>query len=1174
MNIFKKMNLNIFTLSFKENNNKDFSNSYFETSIALLRISFVLGMLYYAFFAYMDVKIFPEIKLKLFMIRFLYVCPTILIVLLLSFTKNFRKWWQIGASIAIIVSGVGVIYMTIIVSPIGKVDYFPGLLLVLFYAYILIKLRFVWASFSGWFIVVSYIFANTYLYELSSDILFANIFFLATTNLIGMFGSYYLEYYTKKDYYLGKLLKEEQNKVISINQNLEILVDERTIDLENEILEHKKTTEIQRKSLRDIEILNNIAIQFVNFPSDKNIYQFTVDNLHHLLNLDAYIIINSIDSVRKTVTTQAAAGFGDKLDKLSKLLGFNPINKTIDASQILEANLCDKLVLFEGGLFELLLSSVPIDVCKTIEKLFSVKKIYVITLKNGNKYFGNVIIFLKNKNDKIENYKMVETLAQQASIMIQNIEITKKLKVSEQRFKKLSNLTFEGILIHKNGIVVDANESLLKLLGYKLEELVGQDIVAKCAPKEYHKLIRKMILKDTCPPYEIKLINKKGESIPIEVEPRVIYDDGEPFRVAAIRDITKRKLVEMKLIESEAKFRILTETSPLAIMLYQDKKWIYANPAAEELCGYPIAELRNMNFWEFVAPEYQDFIKSIGIKRLNGYNEKTDFEFKIISKTGIEKWVWLNGNIVILKGKNTGLLTITDITSRKRDENSLKKSEKKHRTIIETTSEGFIFTDSDNVIIDTNNSLCNLLGYSKKEILGKSPFDFVDEEGKKILLAQSQKKLNSLHNVFEISLINKNNKKIPVIFNATTIIDDEKKTTGSFAFVTDISERKDTEKQLQKIENLESIGTLAGGIAHDFNNILTGIYGNVSLVQLQLSKDHAANRYLEGIQKSMERAIKLTNQLLTFSKGGAPIKENVQLEKLIIDVVTFDLSGSNVKPIFNIDEDLWHTQADKGQIQQVFSNLAINANQATKNGGKLHISMSNTIIADNEIQDLESGNYIKIIFRDEGSGISKENLDKIFNPYFTTKKTGNGLGLATTYSIIQKHKGHIDIKSEVNIGTTFTILLPAISDVEIIQDSKQTSIEPLLSEKQKGKILVMDDEEMICEIASEMIEMLGFSCATVMDGSEVINAYKESIVAQDPFDIVILDLTIPGGMGGKEAVKHILNMDPKAKVIVSSGYSDNSTMSDHHKSGFVDLINKPYTLPELRQVINKVLQTK
>ncbi|MCD4721160.1 MAG: cache domain-containing protein [Desulfobacula sp.] len=394
--------------------------------------------------------------------------------------------------------------------------------------------------------------------------------------------------------------------------------------------------------------------------------------------------------------------------------------------------------------------------------------------------------------------------------------------------------------------------------------------------------------------------------------------------------------------------------------------------------------------------------------------------------------------------------------------------------------------------------------------------------------------------------------------------------TGIVEFVRDITKQKKTEEELQKMEKLKSVGTLAGGIAHDFNNILMGLFGNISLAKEDLNQEHPAFKALEGAESSMNRATRLTRQLLTFARGGEPVKKNVTLGTLVEEVVRFDLSGSNVKPVFEQVADLWLADVDKGQIQQVFSNLTINANQAMPDGGNLYIILKNEELFDKTLAGLNPGKYIKVIVRDEGAGIEQKYLERIFDPYFTTKQTGSGLGLATVYSIVNKHGGRISVDSKLGQGSIFTLYLPASEARQLPQTGPVAAKSSSLL--QSARVLIMDDEKMICDVASKMLEKSGYEVKAVEDGRQAIVMYQQALASKRPFDVVIMDLTIPGGMGGEEAIREILAFDPEVKAIVSSGYADDRIMANYAEYGFKDIVSKPYSICQLREVLNRVLK--
>jgi len=320
----------------------------------------------------------------------------------------------------------------------------------------------------------------------------------------------------------------------------------------------------------------------------------------------------------------------------------------------------------------------------------------------------------------------------------------------------------------------------------------------------------------------------------------------------------------------------------------------------------------------------------------------------------------------------------------------------------------------------------------------------------------------------------------------------------------------------------------------------------------------------------MNRATRLTKQLFTFAKGGAPVKENISLDSLIADVVSFDLSGSNIKSVFKSSDDLWPADVDKGQIEQVFSNLTVNARHAMPDGGHLYITLENADIRENSVPGLIQNKYIRIIVSDDGNGIDQKHIDRVFEPYFTTKPAGSGLGLATVYSIIRQHGGSILVDSQLGKGTTITLYLPA-SESRLQPETKHPETEGTTMEP-TARILVMDDEEMIRNVAAQMLETIGYSVETANGGGQAIELYKQSMELGNPFEFVIMDLTIPGGIGGKEAVKDILKIDPEAKVIVSSGYANDPVMANYSEYGFSGIAAKPYTKKNLMKVLNQVLE--
>jgi PAS domain S-box-containing protein len=385
----------------------------------------------------------------------------------------------------------------------------------------------------------------------------------------------------------------------------------------------------------------------------------------------------------------------------------------------------------------------------------------------------------------------------------------------------------------------------------------------------------------------------------------------------------------------------------------------------------------------------------------------------------------------------------------------------------------------------------------------------------------------------------------------------------------DISERRVMEREMIKNQKLESVGLLAGGIAHDFNNLLSAIAGYVSLAQSCNPSSEEVGEHLLKAEKATFRAKDLTHQLLTFSKGGTPVRKATALRELIQDAAGWALRGSNVQSDIAVPPDLRRVDADEGQISQVMSNLLINASQAMTNGGTVRISARNVTLKDFECPPLEAGEYVTISIHDHGVGIPGEHLTKIFDPYFTTKRQGSGLGLATSYAIIKKHRGNITVESRLGMGTTFHIFLPVSRGNEEEESPPQAMHHP-----GEGRILVMDDDASLREVASSMLRNLGYATVTEKDGGDAVASYEAALRVGEPFDAVILDLTVPGGMGGREAVTKLRQIDPEAKVIVSSGYSNDDIMANYKEYGFSGVVPKPYNLVQLGDAVGKLLSRK
>jgi signal transduction histidine kinase/CheY-like chemotaxis protein len=379
----------------------------------------------------------------------------------------------------------------------------------------------------------------------------------------------------------------------------------------------------------------------------------------------------------------------------------------------------------------------------------------------------------------------------------------------------------------------------------------------------------------------------------------------------------------------------------------------------------------------------------------------------------------------------------------------------------------------------------------------------------------------------------------------------------------EIIHREQAEEELLRARKLESLGVLAGGIAHDFNNFLTVVQGNIEVAKVHLKAGEAAREFLDQAASACQRAKFLSSQLLTFAKGGAPVRQAASIAQLVTDAVLLARSGSSIAIELQIAEGLWAAQVDAGQIGQVLHNILINAREAMSGGGAIEVRAGNIVMQNGSG---EAAPHVRVSIEDHGHGISPEVLRRIFDPYFTTKPGGSGLGLATAYAIVAKHGGLLSVESTPGVGTIFTVDLPASLEAPLPQL-------PVSFPMQTGteRLLVMDDDEALRELSKAVLSTLGYEVQTAGDGAEAVDLYAKTKAAGAGFDAVLLDLTVTGGIGGLETAAMLKQLDPSARLIVSSGYSDAPVMSRFADYGFDAVILKPWTVREMSEVLRKVL---
>ncbi len=518
-------------------------------------------------------------------------------------------------------------------------------------------------------------------------------------------------------------------------------------------------------------------------------------------------------------------------------------------------------------------------------------------------------------------------------------------------------------------------------------------------------------------------------------------------------------------------------------------------------------------------------------------------------------WALLNAFPLQVDGTGDSMvvLAFTNITEQVKAEMQLDQSENRARTILNSVIEGVISVDSRDVITLFNPGAEQMTGYQSEFALGQSlseVFRFEPEEGY-LDLPGDTIRLGRLW------------KKSGELVAAELLISEVRGEDGSAGKVytfRDVSEQQRLEQERSTMDKMSSVGVLAGGIAHDFNNLLTAIYGNVALAEASINNPERAAGFLKRSSESIEMATNLTKQLLTFATGSDPVRDVVDIERLIREATRFSLSGSSIVVTFDIAPDVDAVEVDAGQVQQAIGNTVLNAKQAMNDAGGIHIGIANV--------DVQGQRFVEVSISDEGPGIPAEALPNIFDPYFTTKDSGTGLGLTTTHSIVVKHGGTVRVDSSPGKGTTFYFRFPSSGE----SLSQIASVTPTRQLTESGlNVLVMDDEDVVLQTISRLLEHLGHRVVATKDGAEAIAAYSEQLHAGSPFDFVVMDLTVAGGMGGKVAAERILAIDPDARLVVSSGYSSGAEMARFRDFGFCARLEKPFLADDLARLVADVM---
>jgi PAS domain S-box-containing protein len=617
-----------------------------------------------------------------------------------------------------------------------------------------------------------------------------------------------------------------------------------------------------------------------------------------------------------------------------------------------------------------------------------------------------------------------------------------------------------------------------------------------------------------------------------------------------------------EILRKERKYQALAEMAPVGIFRSDvSGSLIYANERFRDMSGLGI--LSTMG-WDWLNAIHHEDREGLRLRWEESLATHTRFSGKFRFRRGDGSVVWVYGQTAPeLDDENqlTGYVgTLTDITDLKMAERTIDHEKEWLAVTLRSIGEGVITTDTAGRVLTLNEAAEGMTGWKSAEAKGRpfgEVFAVLDEAGKPLHPDPVTAVLQTGQSVMfsgDARLTSRDGREMLIADMAAPIRETSGTVIGVVLVFQDVSEQRKLAEALQREQKLESLGVLAGGIAHDFNNLLSGIFGNIERAASAIETGKDPMRFIGNALGVFDRAKALTQQLLTFSKGGMPVRKPTDLGKLVRQVSLFAASGTNVSCRFELAEDLPACDCDENQISQVISNLVLNAVQAMPQGGELGIS---TMTAGTD--------GLCVAVKDAGTGISPHDKDRIFDPFFTTKATGHGLGLSTTFSIVQRHGGRIEVDSELGKGSEFRVYLPASA-----QACELTRLEDTPSFAGRGKILVMDDEEFLRELLVLNLEDMGYRVVSARGGLEAISLFNRAQEQGEGFTAAILDLTIPGDLGGKSTAETLLKIHPGIVLIASSGYSQDPVMSDPAAYGFTAKLSKPYQRKELVELMRSI----
>jgi len=714
------------------------------------------------------------------------------------------------------------------------------------------------------------------------------------------------------------------------------------------------------------------------------------------------------------------------------------------------------------------------------------------------------------------------------------------------------------------GTILEVNPAFTRIFGYRPEEAVGKNISFLAVSDPPEKVADNIgrILGGQALRHIVRNRRRGGETCWLDLnETAISLPSGEQGILVIANDITPQVEADRAARDSESRLNaILSSMADMVFAFDPEGRFTFHSiPPGAPLYKPPAAFLDKKHA-EVMPAEIDSQFQEAFEKARRGETSVYDYR---LGKPENLRWFSCKLSPLMLSGEFAGAVgVVSDITERKLNEEALLR----HSLVYRSMDEAVLVFDRQGRCIDLNPAAERVTGWEKGELLGK-PAEMLNppEEAARVTAQIREGLATNGAWEGEIPFVTKKGEMRTMFTVVSCLRDQAGNWIGNIGINRDITAAKKMETELIRAQKLDSLGVLAGGIAHDFNNLLMSILANASLARTQPEKDR--DGLIEEIEKACSQAQNLTRQLLTFSRGGAPAKRPVALDGILREVAGLALRGSSSFCRFNLAKELRPVEADPGQLFQAFSNLLLNSTQAMPEGGEILIAAANEELKPENPFGLPPGDYARIEIADQGEGIPPQLLARIFDPFFTTRKGGTGLGIPITYSIVGNHGGRLEIRSEPGRGCTAVVLLP--STRAAVPEEEPTASGLV---RGRGRILVCDDEPAVRKITCRMLESLGYRAEGVRDGKLGVARYLREQAGGDPFRAVILDLTVPGGMGGREALEKLRAVSPGIRAIVASGYSEDPVLADPAAYGFRGALAKPYNLEKLSRELDRVLR--